>query len=273
MRRRLQEKVYHRKGRALPDYGTTGLGISDLESLILSAGQWLGRVCGSVSWWVPASDDPVGSDEQCIGIVRQVECSHRSTSDRRLADDPQAIGRPLEMLGPDLSTRIQKGSPSPVSGSLEGPIGLIPIAQRAAQPEVGFLVASSLGPGEEVLDLEARHHQMLGAQAVATTIPGEFPDAAVDFDGQAITRHGRPAELSARPRPLPPRPRVELEALAIQDHELIETPSLLHSEFAFASPFEQLAELFLRVAPGSRRKWPGSSHREAIPRPARRRPG
>lgn len=150
----------------------------------------------SVSWWVPASEDPVGSDEQCIGIIRQVACGHRSTSNRCLADDPQAIGRPLEMLRPDLPTRIEQGSLlARFWISCQGPIGLIPIAQRATQPEVGFIVAPSLRPGVEMLDLEASHDQMLRAQAVATTIPGEFPHAAVDLDGQAITRHRRPAEL------------------------------------------------------------------------------
>ncbi len=138
---------------------------------------------GSISRWVPTRENPEGSDEQGVGVVGEVQRGHSGPSDRRLADDPQSIGGPAEMLGPELQSRIEQ------CGNLAGlriprhcPVGLVSIAQRAAQPEVGFLIGPPLRPGEDMFDLKASHHQVLWAQAVAATVSASYPHPTVDFD-------------------------------------------------------------------------------------------
>ncbi len=60
-------------------------------------------------------------------------------------------------------------------------ICFVPIADGAGQPKVEFFVCSPFGQRNNVLNFQARHDQMLWAEAVTTTMTGRFADFLPDL--------------------------------------------------------------------------------------------
>ena len=58
---------------------------------------------------MPAGENPVAPDDQSVGIVIQVQGGHGRPADGGLADDPDSIWGPGEVLEPRMPTRVEEG--------------------------------------------------------------------------------------------------------------------------------------------------------------------
>lgn len=66
---------------------------------------------------------------------------------------------------------LNSGTVRPVAASKPTVLSLLwPLRDRAGEPEVQLLVGAILRERDHVLDLQARHHQMLRAEAIATAM-------------------------------------------------------------------------------------------------------
>jgi hypothetical protein len=86
---------------------------------------------------VPTGEHPVHTDDQGVGIVRQMQDGRRGPTRRCEADHTDSVIRPAKMLGPSLGPGIEQRNLGPCLGIAgRGSIGFESVAQRTAQPEV-----------------------------------------------------------------------------------------------------------------------------------------
>ena len=106
--------------------------------------------------------------------------ARQSSADHR---EMNAALDPAKVIRPHLSPRVEKGNARPAYriNSLEF-VALMTIADRAAQPQVRFVVCAATGARENVLDFQAGHHEVLRTEAVAAPIPGRRADTTFYLD-------------------------------------------------------------------------------------------
>src|SRR5258706_13676427 len=106
---------------------------------------------------------------------------HGGSSDRRPTDDAQAVVCPREMLGPDLCAGVEQGDRGAALW-IDGRelVALVAVADWAGQPEVHLIVGPAPGERNDVLDLQAGHHQALRAEAVYAAMSGCLAHMALD---------------------------------------------------------------------------------------------
>ena len=81
-------------------------------------------------------------------------------------------------------------------------IALGTIAERAAQPEIRFVIRTTLSKRDDMFDFQAGHHEVPGTQTLPTAIARGHPHAAFHFNGDVSTSHVKRRVVSSRgPRP------------------------------------------------------------------------
>ena len=169
----------------------------------------------NLPWWMPAGEHPVGTDNQGVGIVSEMKRSNGGPACRREANNPDAVIRPAEVFRPTLEPRVEEDYISPrVRIPSRCPVGFEAVAQRATRPEVWFRAFPALSAGNNVLNLESRHHKSLRTQAVATPVARSLAHPPCNVRRDSLTRHDRCSRglrsmicaSRAPPRPARPEP-------------------------------------------------------------------
>ena len=101
---------------------------------------------------MPTRGYPFTPDQDRDDMV-QLQGYSRGTTTGRAPNDARAILAPLKMSGPALTPRIEQANSSPMQRIMGHRLfALETITQAAGQPEVGFLVASPVGLGNDVVN-------------------------------------------------------------------------------------------------------------------------
>lgn len=97
--------------------------------------------------------------------------SHRCTSNRSRADNLDSIFMPAEMFIPLLGSWIKERMRL-TSFRVDAAhfVTFVPIAERAREPEIAFIVASILRCRNDMLDVEGNRDEGLWALAVAAAV-------------------------------------------------------------------------------------------------------
>ncbi len=132
---------------------------------------------------VPAGLNPVPSHGDRDHIV-QLQCADGCSTAGRSSFDFRSVVYPPKMIGPTLSARVEKGHIEICFGITRGYlVGFEAVAESAGEPQVIFCIRTAAASRDQVLDLERPQYQVLGTQAVPTSIAGLFPDALPNFFG------------------------------------------------------------------------------------------
>src|SRR5207244_11406241 len=100
-----------------------------------------------------------------VGIIAQVQRGHGRPANRRQAQNAGTIVSPTEMVEPSMETWDEKRYRLPGCRVFSRRmVGLMPIAQRATKPEIGFVVCATLCERDNVLDFQTGHDQVLRAE-------------------------------------------------------------------------------------------------------------
>src|SRR5262245_59974581 len=103
---------------------------------------------------MPSGKDPVGTDDQRIRVIVQVQGGDGRASGRRPAKDAKAILGPREVVGPSFTARVeQRYHRAGLRVGRGDAVALGSVAERAAQPKVRLLVGAAARQGDDVLDL------------------------------------------------------------------------------------------------------------------------
>ena len=136
----------------------------------------------SILRWMPACHYPVAAHRQGIRIIAQMQSCDCGSPRRSQANDEQSIVCPSEMLIPDLSAWVEEGDCQTRFGVHSVSFfALCPVTQRASQPQIGLRVDAAFCQRDDMLHFQARHHQMLWAEAVSAAIASHNSHAS--FDG------------------------------------------------------------------------------------------
>jgi hypothetical protein len=105
-----------------------------------------------IAWWMPTRGYPFTPDQHRDNMV-QLQGYNRGATTGRAPNDARTILAPLKMSGPTLTSGIEQENSSPMQ-RITGLhlFALETITQAASQPEVGFLVASSVRLGNDVVN-------------------------------------------------------------------------------------------------------------------------
>ncbi len=138
-----------------------------------ASSHWLRWRPDSVLWWMPTRQHPIAAHFLCIRIVAQAQCGDRRPPDRCQPDDAQTIFTPAKVFGPDLSAGIEKWN---------------------------RLSCLRYEAGDDVLNFQAGHDQVLWAEAIAAAVPGRRTDTAFDLGRDVMAGHGYQLRGGLKPR-------------------------------------------------------------------------
>src|SRR5947209_6732239 len=133
----------------------------------------------SVTRRVPAGQHPIAAHGQSVRVI-QVKCLHRRPPHVRHPEEADAVVPPKEVVPPVLLTRVEQrydlAGVRVFAGRL---VTFVAVAEWTTQPEVALVVTASPGAGDDVLDLQPRHDEVLRTEAVTAAVPRRGPDAAI----------------------------------------------------------------------------------------------
>lgn len=144
---------------------------------------------------MPARGDPIGTNEERVGVAVELERYDRGAAYGGASANTQPVIAPGEMLGPVLGPRVEERDDcARARVDRLGLIGLMRVADRAGQPEIGFVVAAATGEGNDVLDLQAGHDEVLWTAAVPATMRRGLADSPTELGRNGGTRQRGSAE-------------------------------------------------------------------------------
>ena len=138
---------------------------------------------------MPAGRDPIlphGDGDQVVQVKRRDSCAATD----RATYDHDAIGAPVEVTAPPLSSRVEQSHQATGEGiATVGLVGFMQVARPTRQPEVFLIVSAAFGPGNDVLHIQASRHIFLPRQAVATAISRRSADTRANSLRDSTARH------------------------------------------------------------------------------------
>lgn len=145
--------------------------------------------------WVPAGADPQPASAY-QGDTIQIQCDYRHSPLRRLPLNDRAAVDPDEMLLPHLPARVEQADNLTREWiETRHLIALMLVAERAREPEVGFLGRPADRLGDDVLNLHKHtDHPLLGEAVAATILPLRRDKLAQSF-GDVGLAHGAASRL------------------------------------------------------------------------------
>ena len=139
---------------------------------------------------MPTSGNPVAANDDGNQIVELKSHDGRATNGR-LAEDACAVIAPEKMVRPTLAARIEQRYPLSRDGiATLGLSGLGVVAQPAREPKIFLFVSSPAGRRLEMVHFQLPQHQMLGTEAIATTMTSRLPDSVAAVVRNLCARHG-----------------------------------------------------------------------------------
>lgn len=137
---------------------------------------------------MPACLHPVTPHDQRVRIVVEVQRIGSRSTNWRQPNDVDAVIAPAKMIVPALCARIEQWLNVTAFGiDACGFVTFVAVAQGARQPQVAFVVRAALRDGDNVFDLQPRHHEVLRTEAVSAAILCSLTDATVEIDGNTVT--------------------------------------------------------------------------------------
>jgi len=147
---------------------------------------------GSLLRGMPAGHHPASACPYEVLVVES-KGNDRGTPAGSLPDDQGAIFAPTKVLVPALTAWVEKGYlliALRVGALCLRP--LVPVAQRASQPQVFFCGRAASSLGNDVLHVHRHGSVCLRGQAVATSVAGRGSDFLSQGLANVRARHGPP---------------------------------------------------------------------------------
>ena len=138
---------------------------------------------------MPAGDDPEPAHRDHIGVIHLQSTDGRSPCCCDPLND-RALFNPDEVIAPSLCSGIEKQRHLACFGvNRFDPITLVPVAQRASQPQIILSRKATTRFGHDVIDFQQRTNHALRRQTIAATVTCCLRNSPAQVGGNVVSAH------------------------------------------------------------------------------------